>query len=101
MRPIDLLFTVGLVLGIAALLMFVLFSGRLAPAVRAKVERVLAWIFWPVVTAHWVWRAVEFGLQDKWIGMVLMAALAVVFGGQGLAAMRQGRLTPVRRVAAS
>jgi hypothetical protein len=96
-RPIDYLYILGVPIVLVALLVFVLISGRLPDAARVRIERVLGWLFWPLVTVYWTWRAVEFGLQGEWISMALMGAVAVVFGAQGLTAIRQGRFLPVRR----
>lgn len=98
-RPIDYVFIIGVPVVLVALLVLVLVSGRLAAPARAAIERLLGRIFWPLVTIYWTWRAVEFGLAHEWISMVLMGAVATVFGAQGLAAIRQGRFLPVRRPA--
>jgi hypothetical protein len=95
-RPIDIVFIVSIPVALAVLLAFVAFSGRLPPALRERIERGLAWVFWPAVTAYWAWRAVEFGTEGNRIGMVLMAAVAIAFGAQGVMAIRQGRLLPKR-----
>ena len=100
-EPIDYLFLLGVPLVLVATLLFVLFSGRLAPETRGRIEKVLGWVFWPLVTVYWTWRAVEFGLEGEWINMGLMGLLAVVFGAQGLTAIRQGRFLPARKTPAS
>ena len=100
-RPIDYLYVLGVPIVLVALLVFVLISGRLPPEVRAKIEKVLGWMFWPLVTVYWTCRAVEFGLAGEWISMGLMGAVAVVFGAQGLTAIRQGRFLPKRETPAS
>lgn len=95
-RPIDYLFILGVPIVLVALLVFVAVSGRLPASLRARIEKALGWIFWPLITVYWTWRAVEFGLEGEWINLALMGLLAVVFGAQGLTAIRQGRFLPRR-----
>jgi hypothetical protein len=95
MRPIDYIATFAIAAAVAVLLGFALVSGRLPPALRSKIERVLGWLFWPAIVVFWSWRSVYFALEGNWFAALMMVVVAVTSGWTGLKAIREGRLLPL------
>ncbi len=91
---LDAIFTVLLAIVVAAVLAFVALSGMLSAGARSRVERVMAWVFYPLFVVFWGWRALEFGGDGSWFGAALMVLVAAAFAWQGYRAIRQGRLVP-------
>ncbi|GAA0653885.1 hypothetical protein [Brevundimonas lenta] len=94
-RPIDTYFIIAMPLAIAMVLALVLLSGRLKPETRTRVERVMALVFYPMITVYWVWQAATFAGEGRWIKAALMLPVAAIFGWIGLQAVRTGRLAPM------
>lgn len=89
------LFFMALVpVGVAMALGLSLLGGRLKPETRARMQRVMAAVFYPVVTLVWLWQAAGFADERNWIGAAAMLGLALYFGWMGLQAVRLGRLAP-------
>lgn len=93
-RPIDVYMMVGIPVALAMVLVVVLFSGRMKPEARTRIERGMAAVFYPMVTVFWLWKAYDFAGQGDWLRAVLMIGVAIVFGWMGVRAFRAGRLAP-------
>lgn len=98
-RPIDIYLLIGLPVAVAMVLALVAFGGRLKPETRRRVERLMAAVFYPLITVFWLWRAYDFATEADWFRAALMFGVAVVFGWTGLQAVRSGRLAPFSRPA--
>lgn len=93
-RPLDIYVMVAIPLALAMVLTLVLFSGRMNPETRTRVERVMALVFYPMAVIFWLWRGVEFYRQEELLSAVAMGVVAVLFGWMGVKAVRAGRLAP-------
>lgn len=96
-QPIDTYFLIGLPLALAMVLILVLFSGRMKPETRARVERSMALVFYPLITVFWLWRAYEFSSEGRGVSAALMMVVACVFGWMGVRAIKTGRLVVLGR----
>lgn len=96
-QPIDTYFLIGLPVALAMVLALVLFSGRVKPETRTRIERAMAAVFYPLATVCWLWRAYEFASEGREINAALMVVVAGLFGWMGVQAVRTGRLAPVVR----
>ena len=92
--PMDAVVTAIGGVVIAAVIVLVIFSGRMSKAVRSTVEIVVGILLFPTVTGLWGWRAIE-GVRDRdWLYAGLMAIAAAVFAVTGFYAIRRRTLAP-------
>ena len=94
MRPIDVYAMIAIPLALAMVLGLVLFSGRMSPATRTRVERVMAGVFYPMAVVFWLWRAVGFYREGELLSTAAMAVVAILFVWLGVKAVRAGRVAP-------
>ena len=78
----------AMVLGIALL------GGRLKPETRTRVERIMAAVFYPLITLYWLWRAASFAGEGDNLRAAAMIVVAIAFGWMGIQAVRAGRIAP-------
>lgn len=95
----DVLITMIIPVAVAVVVGLVLFGGRLKPETRRRVERVIAGIFYPLITIFWLWRAYDFANEGQQINAAMMVVVAGVFAWMGVHAVRTGRLAPMTRSA--
>lgn len=96
-----MIFTVMMPVALVLVLGTVLFGGRLEPALRTRVERVVSVIAFPMFVAFWIWRALTYLGEDNLLMTCLMAVVAGIFAVEGIKAFRRGRVIASRLPVAS
>lgn len=91
------LFTVMMPVALGLVLGAVLFGARLEPALRTRVERIVAVIAFPMFVAFWIWRSLTYLGEDNLLMTCLMAVVAGIFAVEGVKAFRRGRVIASRR----